>query len=141
MPTLLGLCGIDAPKAVEGTDRTPLITGAVADGDEPALITCPSPFGEWTRQKGGREYRGLRTRRYTYVRSLDGPWLLYDNENDPYQMNNLVGKTEHAALQAELEAMLTARLKETNDRFLPGAEYVAKWGYKIDANGTVPYRN
>ncbi len=141
MPTLLGLCGIDVPETVEGTDRTELLTGAVADGDEPALITCPSPFGEWTRQKGGREYRGLRTRRHTYVRTLDGPWLLYDNNNDPYQMNNLVGKPEHAPLQADLEAMLAARLKETNDQFRPGGEYVAKWNYTIGPNGTVPYKN
>lgn len=141
MPTLLGLCGIDVPKSVEGTDRTALITGAVSDGDEAALIACPSPFGEWTREKGGREYRGVRTRRYTYVRTLDGPWLLYDNETDPYQMNNLAGKPEHAALQAELEAKLAARLRETNDQFLPGGQYIAKWGYKTGANGTVPYQN
>ena len=141
MPTLLGLCGINAPKSVEGTDRTGLITGEAADGDEAALIACPSPFGEWTRAKGGREYRGVRTRRYTYVRSLDGPWLLYDNETDPYQMNNLAGKPEHAALQAELEAKLAARLRETNDQFLPGGQYIAKWGYTTDANGTVPYHN
>lgn len=141
MPTLLGLCGIDAPETVEGANRTDLITGRTADGDEAALITCPSPFGEWTRKRGGREYRGVRTRRYTYVRTLDGPWLLYDNQTDPYQMNNLVGKSEYAALEAELEAKLTARLAETNDEFLPGAQYIAKWGYKTDANGTVPYRN
>ena len=96
------------PDTVEGTDRTDLITGKTTDGDEPALITCPSPFGEWTRQKGGREYRGIRTRRHTYVRTLDGPWLLYDNDDDPYQMNNLVGKPEYAALQAELETILDA---------------------------------
>ncbi|MHB8900402.1 MAG: sulfatase-like hydrolase/transferase, partial [Thermoguttaceae bacterium] len=141
MPTLLGLCGIASPATVEGVDRTGLVTGKVADGDEAALITCPSPFGEWTRPKGGREYRGVRTRCYTYVRSLDGPWLLYDNEADPYQMNNLAGRPEQASVQAELESMLSARLKETGDRFLPGADYIARWGYEIDANGTVPYKN
>ena len=26
------------------------------------------------------------------------------------------------------------------DEFLPGQEYIRKWGYKTDANGTVPYR-
>ena len=141
MPTLLGLCGIDSPNTVEGTNRTDLIAGRTADGDEAALIACPSPFGEWTRKKGGREYRGVRTRRYTYVRTLDGPWLLYDNQTDPYQMNNLVGKPECAALEAELEAKLTARLAEMNDEFLPGAQYIAKWGYRTDAEGTVPYKN
>jgi len=39
-----------------------------------------------------REYRAVRTSRYTYVRNLDGPWMLFDDEQDPWQMNNLVGK-------------------------------------------------
>ncbi len=139
MPTLLGLSGVDIPDTVEGVDRSPLLRGQVSDGDEPALLSCPSPFGEWTRARGGREYRGVRTVRYTYIRSLDGPWLLYDNQTDPYQLDNLVGRAEHAALQADLEQQLQGKLKETNDAFLPGGEYVAKWGYKTAANGTVPY--
>ena len=32
--------------------------------------------------EGGREYRGLRTKQHTYVRGLDGPWLLFDNIAD-----------------------------------------------------------
>ncbi len=140
MPTLLGLCGIDPPQTVEGTDRTGLVVGDVADGDEPVLITCPAPFGEWQRNHGGREYRGVRTVRHTYVRSLDGPWLLYDNEKDPYQLDNLTGKPEHAALAARLDAMLQRKLQETGDQFRPGAEYVAKWNYHLDAHGTVPYK-
>ncbi len=141
LPTLLGLCGIDIPDTVEGADRTDLMTGKIADADEAALIMCVNPFGEWTRKAGGREYRGIRTRRHTYVRTLDGPWLLYDNQTDPYQMNNLAGKPEHATLQTDLEAALAARLKETKDEFLPGDKYVARWGYHTNADGTVPYKN
>jgi arylsulfatase A-like enzyme len=141
MPTLLGLSGIEVPETVEGTNRRRLITGETPDGDEAALITCPSPFGEWPRARGGREYRGLRTARYTYVRALDGPWLLYDNQRDPYQLENLVGRAEHASLQSELESTLSRRLEETGDAFRPGGEYVAQWGYKTNASGTVPYTN
>ena len=139
MPTLLGLCGIDVPKTVEGADRSRLILGEEKDRDEAALITCPSPFGEWTRKRGGREYRGVRTAGHTYVRTLDGPWLLYDNRQDPYQQENLAGKPEHAARQQELDAQLTALLEKTQDEFRPGSHYVKKWGYKTDANGTVRY--
>ena len=102
-------------------------------------ISCVAPFGQWTRKLGGREYRGLRTTRYTYVRDLSGPWLLFDNETDPYQMDNLVGRPEQAVLQAELEARLKRKLRKTGDRFLPGADYIKKRGYKLDATGTVPY--
>ncbi len=139
MPTLLGLCKIAIPPRVEGTDRSPLLRGEVEDRDGPALILCPSPFGQWLRSQGGREYRGVRTSQYTYVRSLDGPWLLYDNRADPYQLNNLCDRPELADIRAELETHLQRLLVETNDEFLPGKDYVKKWGYKTDASGTVPY--
>jgi arylsulfatase A-like enzyme len=140
MPTLLGLCGIAVPKTVEGSDFSRLVLGSQADGDGAALLTCVSPFGEWTRQRGGREYRGLRTARYTYARSREGPWLLYDNQRDPYQQQNLVGRPEHAALQADLDARLTKMLAQTHDEFRPGADYVKQWGYATDAAGTAPYK-
>ncbi len=140
MPTLLGLCGIDVPATVEGSDRSKLILGRKPDGDGAALITCVSPFGEWKRANGGREYRGIRTTRYTFVRTLDGPWLLNDNRTDPYQQNNLCNKPQHTDLQKRLDAQLQAELRRTNDEFLPGAEYVKKWGYKVNASGTMSTR-
>jgi arylsulfatase A-like enzyme len=141
MPTLLGLSGIAVPQTVEGTDFSDVLTAKSPPPDNAALIECPSPFGQWTRTRGGREYRGVRTRRYTYVRDLNGPWLLYDNERDPYQLDNLCDKPAHAALQAKLEALLAQRLKETNDEFLPGPDYIKKWGYEVNDSGTVRYTN
>ena len=70
--------------------------------------------------RGGREYRGLRTRRYTYVRSLDGPWLLFDNQADPYQLTNLVDRPECSPTRAELDALLQRKLDAHGDQFLPG---------------------
>ena len=141
LPTLLGLSDIAVPETVEGADFSGVLTGKVPISDYAALITCPSPFGQWTRAGGGREYRGVRTRRYTYVRDLKGPWLLYDNEQDPYQLDNLCHKPEHAALQARLEAVLSKRLKGTHDEFLSGGDYIKKWGYEVDESGTVRYTN
>ena len=138
MPTMLGLCGIDTPSTAEGVNRAPLLFGKDSDADEPALIACPSPFGEWSRPRGGMEYRGVRTLRYTYVRTLDGPWLLYDNEKDPYQRENLCGTPNMAAVQAKLEADLRRRLEETDDDFRPGWDYIRRHGYKTDRWGTVP---
>jgi arylsulfatase A-like enzyme len=141
MPTLLGLSGIAVPKTVEGVDFSGVLTGQAPVPDYAALIECPSPFGQWTRARGGREYRGIRTRRYTYVRDRQGPWLLYDNRQDPYQLDNLCNQPQHAALQASLDALLSKRLKETNDAFLSGPDYITKWGYEVDASGTVRYTN
>jgi arylsulfatase A-like enzyme len=141
MPTLLGLCGVEIPETVEGNDFSgDLIAGKTPQVDG-ALLMCPAPFGQWTRKVGGREYRGVRTKRHTYVRDLNGPWLLYDNERDPYQLENLVGKPEYADIQSELDAMLNRKLEETGDRFLTAEEHISQWGYKVDKNNTVPYSN
>jgi arylsulfatase A-like enzyme len=140
MPTLLGLCGKPIPKTVEGFDFTGYLRGGADPSEGATIIRCTTPFGEYTRAQGGREYREVRSARYTYVRDLSGPWLLYDNEKDPLQLVNLVNKPEHAKLQAEQEALLKRKLAAQHDDFLPGADYIAKWGYKVDATGTVPYK-
>jgi hypothetical protein len=95
-----------------------------------------SPFGEWHRDNGGYEYRGVRTERYTYVRSLKGPEVLYDNLEDAYQQQNLVDHPELAGVQAELEARLQRMLDRTGDEFLPGDELLARWGYLVDQGRT-----
>ena len=83
------------------------------------LIACYQPFGQWSRNIGGKEYRGLRTKQYTYVRDLNGPWLLFDNKNDKFQMNNLVNKPEYADIQKDLDKRLTDMLKNLDDNFFP----------------------
>jgi len=134
MPTLLGLSGIAVPESVEGKDFSGVIKGTQPPDNDAALIMCPVPFHQWSYKRGGREYRGVRTRRYTYVRDLNGPWLLYDNQKDPYQLENLCNDPKYAQIQQELERILSRKLKETNDQFLPGPEYMAKWNYQWDDN-------
>ena len=73
------------------------------------------------------------------MRALEGPWLLYDNEADPFQQDNLVGQPGHQDLLDELDATLTRRLAAADDPFLPGPAYLERWGYQVDARGTVPY--
>ena len=141
MPTLLSLAGVEVPASVEGEDFAGVIRGTRRLEDNHALITCPSPFGQWTRAQGGREYRGLRTRRYTYTRSLDGPWELFDNQEDPFQQKNLIGSPRHHALRDELEDKLKARLTATGDDFASGEDLIKRCGYRVDPRGTVGYRD
>ena len=139
MPTLLGLCDIEIPDSVEGINYRKYLEGKEQVGDA-ALLYCIQPFGQWNRVKyGGREYRALKTKQYTYARDLKGPWLLFDNIKDPFQMNNLVGNEEFTNLQDNLESRLSLRLEEIGDEFLPGMDYIKKWGYHVDDTGTVPY--
>jgi arylsulfatase A-like enzyme len=139
MPTLLGLCGLPIPKTVEGDDKSTVLLGKTKDTSEAVLISSYQPFGQWARNKGGMEYRGVRTKQYTYVKNLEGPWLLYDNQIDKYQMNNLVNHKEYSGIQTELEKKLNELLNRTKDKFLPGTEYIKKWKYVVDETETVPY--
>lgn len=137
MPTLLGLSGISIPETVEGTDYSKVLTGEKEAENEAVLIQCPVPFHQWNYGMGGREYRGVRTKRYTYVRDLNGPWLLYDNLVDTFQMNNLIGFDEYIYIQSDLENQLQKLLEKTNDDFLSGDEYMKKWGYSWDENDSL----
>ena len=139
LPTLLGLCDIPVPDTVEGKDFSATIEGGRDPSSGAALIYCPHPFGQFLRRDGGREYRGIRTRTHTYARDLNGPWLLYDNEADPFQMENLVNRPEVDTVQADLETQLQDMLDARGDQFLPGEKYVEKWGYTPDSTGTVPF--
>lgn len=139
MPTVLSMSDISVPGTVEGRNIYPVLLGKEKDTVTGTLIECITPFGEWERRNGGREYRGVRTHRYTYVKDLNGPWLLYDNETDPYQMNNLVADPESADIRSELDRLLTRLLEAKNDKFLPGHEYIKQWGYTVNQWGTVDY--
>lgn len=139
MPTLLGLCGIAIPDTVEGVDYTPYIKKDKERDVEAVLIQCIHPFGEGHRGVGGREYRGVRTRRYTYVEDLNGPWLLYDNIKDPSQMDNLCNNQKYKEIQDHLHGILMEMLQERGDQFLPSEKYIARWGYTITDKGIVPY--
>lgn len=127
-PTLLGLAGIRVPDSVEGTDHTGIMTGKPESAaDRGTLVSLPVPITE-ARRYGFAEYRGLRSPRHTYIRSIHGPWLLYDNQADPFQMHNLIGRSEAKELQARLDRELNAELKLRNDDFLPAADYIRRAG-------------
>jgi arylsulfatase A-like enzyme len=144
MPTLLGLCGIVVPETVEGNNYAPHLLSAEHDQvplPDAALISCIQPFSEFQKAWGGREYRGLRTHRYTYVRDLQGPWLLFDNIEDPYQLKNLCKDPAHLELAADLDLKLQKILDHIGDDFLPGEVYMHRWGYPMDASGAVPFED
>lgn len=140
-PTLLGLAGLKSPSSVEGIDYSKHFSGQNLPADTATIITCVQPFGQWNRIKhGGKEYRGLRTTRYTYTRDLNGPWLLFDNDDDPYQLENLIDQPEHGHIQQRLEALLSEKLAATRDEFLPGLQYVKDYGYpELNETQTVGY--
>ena len=139
MPTLLGLAGLDIPDTVQGMDYAPYLQDDCPAPEQAALIELPACFHQYAYYRGGMEWRGLRTSRYTYVINLDGPWYLYDNEHDPYQMNNLVGDPEYTDQQAELDVELRQRLEDRGDPFISGRDLIELAGYAVDERGDPVY--
>ncbi len=52
-------------------------------------------------------YTALRTERYIYVENAGDLSELYDLREDPYQMENLAGKTDAAEILSDMKERLT----------------------------------
>jgi len=139
LPTLMGMSGLNVPAGLDGEDITEVILGNKKDDRNAALVTCIQPFGQWSRDRGGKEFRGIITKKYTYAQDLSGNWLLFDNVADPYQLNNLIGNPSFDKISKKLEELLARELKRMEDDFLPGPSYLKKFGHRVDSTGTVPY--
>lgn len=146
MPTLLGLADVPVPECVEGVNLTPSIIEKNVKAPESVLLMNPCPFSigdprspdQIPDYQGMRmEYRGVRTSRYTYVRTIDKPWLLYDNAVDPYQMNNLIEDPEYAELAAEMEREMLLHMARIDDRFLSKEEYYRIYDLQVDHRGKI----
>ncbi len=134
LPTLLAMAGLPTATSIEGEDMTYAIGDNEAARDKAALIMNVSPFaGDFD------EYRGIYTSRYAYVETLDGPSMLFDMDQDPLQMNNLVGHPDYEELQAQLDLSLQRELEKVGDEFMPRKYYIDKWNYKLNDAGHIPY--
>lgn len=115
LPTLLGLLGLPIPAGVEGMDVSRRVLGQPGPEPEAALL---QGMGATAIFEDGHEWRGLRTKQHTYaVYRVDGAEFLFDNQADPWQMQNLAGSPAHAELLDHLRGLLRARLSELNDTF------------------------
>lgn len=113
MPTLLALAGVPVPSAVQGTDFSSFVQGQGGTEYESVFMQEIQPTGS----SGVVPWRAVRTKRYTYARKWGEPWLLYDDQVDPYQMNNLINKPEVQQIQAHMQLQLQYWLQRTGDTF------------------------
>lgn len=124
MPSLLSLMGLSIPDEVEGTDLSRCILGE-SDTEKGALMMCTGPtavFGD------GQEWRAFRTKKYTYaVFKSDGQELLFDNQADPLQMNNLIGKEAYQEVAEDLKHKMYAEMNRIGDNFEKNSYYEKNW--------------
>jgi len=131
LPSLLGLTQTEIPAEIEGENLTDLIKNPDPDTDRAVLAMNVAPFGANFKDPG---YRAIKTKQFTYVKTTAGPSNLYDNIDDPYQMNNLLNLEEHADVQKELDRKLLSALQEIGDEFGDRNYYLNKWNYTLDEN-------
>ncbi len=125
MPTLLGLLGLPIPAEVEGMDLSQHILGEPGPEPEAALL---QGMGATAIFEDGHEWRGLRTKRYTYARyRIDGSELLFDNQADPWQKENLVAHPQYLSVLNHLRGLLQKRMTELNDGFEICSWYESNW--------------
>lgn len=125
MPTLLGLVDLPIPAKVEGMDLSHCAVGRRGSEPDAAFLQNTGACAIW---EDGFEWRALRDKRYTYaIYRRDGKELLFDNQNDPYQMTDLAASEEYGTVMNRFRSMLKKRMNELDDTFEASSWYRDHW--------------
>ena len=107
LPTLLDIAGIAAPGSLQGKSLRPLVEGKSV------------PWREFvvSEVNGYTEARMVRTARYKYIVYAQGDdrEQLFDMENDPNELRNLIADPASAGEAAQHRRLLEQWRKETHD--------------------------
>jgi arylsulfatase A-like enzyme len=117
-PTTLGLCGVDIPDWMEGTDFAHHV---LADREAPESEPTSAYLQQVHRKRFhclNRVWRGIRrTDGWKYICLEGQPFGMWDLNNDPYELDNLAFLEECASKRVELQEELAAWIERTGDAF------------------------
>jgi arylsulfatase A-like enzyme len=110
MPTFLSLCDVDVPDSVQGRDVAEHVLDPAVEGPDATYIE-----GNLLRDN---PWRAIRTDQYVLAvdRHLDGQ-ILFDDETDPYQLENVLDDPAYAGVRDDLHDRLLSFVYEYEDRF------------------------
>ncbi|MEL7002879.1 MAG: sulfatase [Bacteroidota bacterium] len=116
-PTVLELAGLKKPDNMDGESFLPILKGKNPEWRERIYYEYfwERPFPQTPT------VHAVRTNKYKYIRYY-GVWdinELYDLENDPWEMNNLIRSEEHREIAKDLRNDLFAWLEKTNGMNIP----------------------
>lgn len=117
-PTLTELCGVTAPRNLEGQSLVPLLKDTSASGRGWALTQVLRGGEAATRdnlEKPGSRFFGysLRTPRWRYTEWDEGKHgrELYDHDSDPKELTNLADVAAHSTTVADLSQKLRTAVR------------------------------
>ncbi len=118
MPTILSICGLDVPKTCTGKDKS--------------AATSPQGLADESIYGGVKgTWRAVLKGDYKLVTgvadSLEVPTKLYNLADDPYELENLVDRPEHAAIQTDLLAEMQIWKTRTDDPFPESPPNAKSW--------------
>ena len=106
-PTFLDFAGVEIPEDIQGVSLKPVLTN---EGNEPSdwRKAAYYHYYEYPAEHSVKRHYGIRTTDFKLIHFYNDvdEWEMYDMQNDPHELNNLYGKPEYAAKQAELMLLL-----------------------------------
>jgi arylsulfatase A-like enzyme len=130
-PTFFRFAGLDLPWTMHGHDLTPLLNNPEADWPHTTIMpftadkfgadcdVVPPPPGN--RHKTGIPWYVMVTQgRYKYIRTLEAgePEELYDLLDDPEELTNLAGDSQHSRTLSSLRNATVAELRRTGAKMV-----------------------
>ncbi len=118
-PTTLGLCGIEKPQWMEGTDYSGYrLEWRKKPEDKPDSVYLQSIVPTLHGNGADRPWRGIVTRDgWKYACFEEMPWLMFNLNEDPYEMVNLALEPPYLTKRAELHQKLQQWIDRTKDDF------------------------
>ncbi|MCF7686969.1 MAG: sulfatase [Cephaloticoccus sp.] len=117
-PTSLGLCGLDIPAGMVGTDYSAerLTDRTAPEYPDSAYLQMIGPTA--FRFSVDRPWRGIVTRDgWKYIVLEGQPWMLFNLNEDPYELVNLAHTRGFTKPRQKLQAELKAWIERTGDNF------------------------
>lgn len=121
-PSILGLAGLTPKNHLPGINLAPLIHGGIPSLDREGVmlefVSEHRPNMPFYKEV----WRGIRTKRFKYTVKGDKfggtPWQFFDLDNDPCELNNLLGNTQYQTEIIRLHGILAENIRQTEDPFV-----------------------